>query len=114
MFIPEHVRRNSLNIEEYKPGLSTAKDHSRLMSRWAEILIVALGGSSASIGGMLLTIHGNCPGDVDRKDPLCSHVYQTKAVGIASLSLGTGIFSSGSIFLIFDEVRLSRQRKSRK
>jgi len=95
------------------PPDPTPKIKSRLLPRWADVLLLTAGAAAIGTGGALLGIHHKCPGLTDpRVEPQCPQVYVTKTAGIITLAAGSAVFLAGTITLSIDEVRVANQRKT--
>jgi len=87
------------------------KPRTRLLPRWADILLMSAGAAAIGTGAALLAINGSCPKGADPNDTAaCPQVYTTRTAGIATLAAGSALFVSGTVLLTVDEIRVGRQR----
>lgn len=84
----------------------------RILPRWAEIGVTAIGVGAIVAGGVLLGLDGKCPKGLDplADAPECPQLYEGTTSGIVSLGIGSALLIMGSVTLAVDEVRVGKQK----
>lgn len=84
----------------------------RLLPRWAEISVTAIGLASIVAGGIALGFDGKCPGSNDPNRD-CPMVWEGTGPGLIAIGLGGAVTVLGAVTLSIDEDRLAHQRGRR-
>ncbi|HLT39437.1 MAG TPA: hypothetical protein VK034_24305, partial [Enhygromyxa sp.] len=84
----------------------------RILPRWAEISVVAIGVGAVVAGGVMLGLDGNCPGGLD---PMldaqqCPELYEGTVPGLVAIGVGSALVVAGGVTLGIDEVRVGKHR----
>ncbi len=103
------------NCEAQLPAVVTPPPTTppkRILPRWAEISVVAIGVGAAVAGGVMLGLDGNCPGGLDPVNDAqrCPELYEGTVPGLVALGVGSALVVTGAVTLSVDEVRVGKQR----
>jgi hypothetical protein len=84
----------------------------RILPRWAEISVAAIGVGAAVAGGVMLGLDGKCPGG---RDPVadaqqCPTLYEGTVPGLVAIGIGSALLVVGTVTLSVDEVRIGKER----
>jgi hypothetical protein len=84
----------------------------RILPRWAEITVAAIGVGAAVAGGVMLGLDGKCPGG---RDPVadaqqCPTLYEGTVPGLVAIGIGSALLIAGTVTLSVDEVRIGKER----
>jgi hypothetical protein len=85
---------------------------SRLLPRWAEIGVTAIGLGAVVAGGVMLGLDGHCPKGLDpvADAQSCPKLYEGTVPGLVAIGLGSVFVVAGAVTLSIDEVRVANQR----
>jgi hypothetical protein len=84
----------------------------RVLPRWAEIGVLAIGVGAAVAGGVLLGLDGKCPGGLDPVEDAadCPELYEGTVSGLIAVGAGSALVLTGTVMLAVDEVRVGKQK----
>lgn len=84
----------------------------RILPRWAEISVAAIGVGAIVAGGVALGLDGKCPGGLDpiADAQQCPTLYEGTVPGLVAIGIGSALLVAGGVTLTVDEVRVGKQR----
>lgn len=84
----------------------------RILPRWAEISVAAIGVGAMVAGGVMLGLDGKCPGGLDpiADASRCPLIYEGTVPGLVAIGVGSALVVAGAVTLSLDEVRVGQQR----
>lgn len=84
----------------------------RILPRWAEISVAAIGLGAVVAGGVMLGLDGHCPKGLDPMTdaPSCPQLYEGTVPGLVAIGLGSVFVAAGAVTVSIDEVRINNQR----
>lgn len=84
----------------------------RILPRWAEISVTAIGVGAVIAGGVMLGLDGKCPGGLDpiADAQQCPQLYEGTLPGLVAIGVGSALVVAGGVTLGIDEVRVGNQR----
>lgn len=94
------------------PPLPPPPPPKRILPRWAEISVAAIGVSAIIAGGVALGLDGKCPGGLDPRADAerCPQLYEGTVPGLVAIGVGSALLVAGGVTLSIDEVRVGKQR----
>lgn len=89
-----------------------APEPKRMLPRWAEISVAAIGVGAIIAGGVALGFDGKCPRGLDPVTDAqrCPQLYEGTVPGLVAIGLGSALLVAGGVTLTVDEVRVGKQR----
>jgi hypothetical protein len=84
----------------------------RILPRWTEISVIAIGVGAVIAGGVMLGLDGKCPGGLDpiADAQRCPELYEGTASGLTAIGIGSALLVAGAVTLSIDEVRVGNER----
>ena len=86
--------------------------HKRILPRWAEVSVAAIGLGAVVAGAVMLGLDGHCPKGLDPMTDAqqCPRLYEGTVPGLVAIGLGSVFVVAGAVTLSLDEVRINDQR----
>ena len=90
------------------PPAPPPPEPKRMLPRWAEISVAAIGVGAIIAGGVALGLDGKCPGGLDpiADADRCPQLYEGTVPGLVAIGIGSALLVAGGVTLSIDEVRV--------